>query len=252
MNQTIPKWDYTSLAKHYGSRPNYAAEAIDRMCKLTGVGTGSLVCDVGAGTGHLTKLLLARGFQVTAVEPNEAMREIGESLTAGKNVVWRYGTGEDIGAVDNTFDLVTYGSSFNTTNRAVALKETSRVLKPGRWFACMWNHRVLTDPLQAEVEGLIKATITGYDYGTRREDQTDTIASSGLFDTPVFVEANFTADIAAADYVDAWRSHATLQKQAGDKFADIIKGIEQIVSGKAILTVPYMTRLWTAQVLKQK
>jgi hypothetical protein len=48
--------------------------------------------------------------------------------------------------------------------------------------------------------------------------------------------------------VEAWRSHGTLQRQAGEAFDGIIGGIEAItaVHGK-VLGVGYTTRLWAAQ-----
>ena len=35
----------------------------------------------------------------------------------------------------------------------------TRILRHRGWFACVWNHRDLEDPLQAEVETLIRARI---------------------------------------------------------------------------------------------
>ena len=110
--------------------------------------------DVGAGSAHLTKLLVARGCNVAAVEPNDAMRAVGMRVTANKPVQWHVGTGEATGQPDNAFDAVTFGSSFNTTDRPEALRETQRILRPNGWFACLWNHRDLNHSLQAEVERL--------------------------------------------------------------------------------------------------
>lgn len=241
-------WDYTQLASHYLKRPDYAREAIDRLCHISGVQIGSFVCDIGAGSGHLTKLLLDRGFIVTAVEPNRAMREVGESVTADRGVVWIEGTGEDTGQPDHAFDLVTFGSSFNTTDRPAALKESARILKPLGWFGCLWNHRDLSDPMQQEVEDYIKSCIADYGYGTRREDQTSMILQSGLFEPPSFIESCYTTQIAEEDYVEAWRSHATLAKQAGPDFTGIIAGIDRIVaSWGPVLSVGYTTRVWMAR-----
>lgn len=242
------QWDYTHLAAHYLKRPDYAAAAIDQVFAIAGVGPGNRACDVGAGSGHLTKELLRRGLIVTAVEPNAEMRKVGEAVTADSAVTWCEGTGEATGQADRAFELVTFGSSFNTTDRAKALQETARILKPRGWFACLWNHRDLNDPLQKEVEDYIKSCLPGYGYGTRREDQTSVINASGLFQRPHPTEASYVATLSAGDYVEAWRSHATLATQAGPAFVGIIAGIEQIVRRQgAKLRVGYTTRLWAAQ-----
>lgn len=241
-------WDYTQLAAHYLKRPDYAAEAINQLCALAALRGGAPVCDVGAGSAHLTKELVTRGYTVTAVEPNAAMREVGESVTQGQGVRWFTGTGEQTGQPDHAFDMVTFGSSFNTTDRQATLRETARILKPRGWFACMWNHRDLTDPVQAAVENFIKTSIAGYGYGSRREDQTEVITASGLFEAVNYLEASYVATLATTDYIEAWRSHATLAQQAGEKFPELIAGIEKLVLPHgATLKVRYTTRLWAAR-----
>lgn len=45
------------------------------LLREEGVNTSHLVADIGAGTGIFTRLLLAHGFRVVAVEPNENMRK---------------------------------------------------------------------------------------------------------------------------------------------------------------------------------
>ena len=45
----------------------------------------------------------------------------------------------------------------------------------------MWNHRNLDDEFQQKIENVIKTNIDGYNYGSRREDQTEIINRSKLF-----------------------------------------------------------------------
>ena len=51
------------------------------------------------------------------------------------------------------------------------------------------------------------------------------------------------------DIVEAWRSHGTLHRQAGDKFKDIINSIEGYLISieNDLIEVPYTTRIWYAQ-----
>jgi len=245
-------WDYTSLAAAYVKRADYSAEAIDRMLQLTGVKDGDAVCDVGAGAAHLTLPLVRRGLHVTAVEPNDAMREKGRERTADLGVVWRDGTGEETGEPDAAYALVTFGSSFNVTDRARALREAVRILEPRGWFACLWNHRDLDDPLQARIESAIRAVVPDYAYGTRREDQTPIIDASGLFHRVHTIEGPVVHVQAVDDCLEAWRSHATLQRQAGDRFGRVIEAIAAVLreTGAPTVPVPYVTRIWVAQARK--
>jgi len=47
--------------------------------------------------------------------------------------------------------------------------------------------------------------------------------------------------------MDAWRSHATLQRQAGAAFPVIVSGIEAALKGRSKVDVPYTTRVWCAR-----
>jgi len=245
------EWDYTDLADAYLKRPDYADKAIDRLLELTNVKRGSKVCDVGAGVGHLTLLLAKRGLSVTAVEPNDAMRANGSKrLSNYPDVTWFEGTGEKTGQPSGIFDLVTFGSSFNVCDRASAMAESVRILKPAGWFACMWNHRNLDDPIQSRIEEIIRKNISSYQYGTRREDQTALISGSGMFSEVTLIEEPVWHRQALADCVEAWRSHATLQRQASERFPQVVAEIERFLCdlGLQTLEIPYTTRIWAAQV----
>ena len=242
-SQPKVSWD----AATYDKRADYAGEAISQLLELAKPNPSRPLADIGAGTAKLTKLLLAAGFEVHAVEPNAAMRTHGIENTAGGRVTWSVGTGEATGLADSTYDLVSFGSSFNVTDRAATLREVVRILRPNGWFACMWNHRDLDDPIQAEVEGLIRAAIPGYSYGSRREDQTEIIRSSGLFKEPTRVTGRIDNEIETKDYVEAWRSHATLQRQAGDNFLPLVEQISSALAGRETIVVPYTTQMWVAQ-----
>ncbi len=244
------QWEYTDLADAYLKRPDYSDEAIQAMLNHSGLDDSAHVCDVGAGVAHLTIKLAEQGFQVDAVEPNDAMRSNGIRRTERfANINWFEGTGEETGRPDNGYHLVTFGSSFNVCDRSKALLETRRILKPRGWFACMWNHRDLKDPIQKSIEGIIASQIDGYDYGSRREDQTEVIDQSGLFGEVFKIEGAVSHRQTIADCVEAWRSHATLQRQAGDHFGRIVDEIEKMLLGldEPNIIIPYTTRLWMAQ-----
>ncbi len=240
-------WDYTHLASSYDARPDYAVSAIDELMDVAGVDPSIPVADIGAGTGKLTKLLLERGLTVHAVEPNDAMRALGIANTEGGSVRWSEGTGEENGLPDRHYGLITFGSSFNVTDPEITLIETARCLADRGWFACMWNHRDLDDPLQQKVEQAIHQRVEEYAYGSRREDQTPTIDASGLFGPVTKIEGHVRHTVPVATYMEAWRSHATLERQAGDAFGAVIDAIHALLDGLDSITVPYTTRLYCAQ-----
>lgn len=223
-------WDYSNLADAYLARPDYAEDALRELLEVCAPDGGLDVCDIGAGTGNLTRPLAEHGHSVVAVEPNERMRENGLRVTAQfARVRWVEGTGEATGLEPSAFDFVTFGSSFNVCDQMAALNETARILRWHGWFACMWNHRVLEDPLQSEIEAVIRSRVKSFDYGSRRQDPTAVIDSSGLFGGVRHIAGSTTHTQTLAECVTAWRSHATLQRQAGGDFDEVIGDIESLL-----------------------
>ncbi len=245
-------WDYTELAEAYLKRPDYSENAINEMLHFFDVSPGSRICDVGAGVAHLSLMLANREMEVAAVEPNAAMRAIGIRRTSGlKNISYSEGTAENTGQLADTFDCVTFGSSFNVTNRPKAMQETVRILKPRGYFAVMWNHRDLNDPIQKEIEAIITQFIPEYGYGSRRDDQTKIIEDSSLFGEIHQFTGEILHRMTLKDCVEAWRSHATLERQANNKFKDIILEIEKMLTSdtEGLIPIPYQTKVWAAQSL---
>jgi ubiquinone/menaquinone biosynthesis C-methylase UbiE len=243
-------WDYTAHAAHYDKRADYSHDAIEDLLAATGCAPTRPVAEIGAGTGKLTKELLQHGLTVAAVEPNDSMRKIGIRNTRGKSVSWSVGRGEATGLPPKAFHAAFFGSSFNVVDQTSTLSEVRRILLPGGWFACLWNHRNLDDPVQQRIETIIKSFIPAYSYGSRREDPTNIIDGSGYFSPVKSMERSFEWEMPKSDIIEAWRSHATLKRQAGSDagFDRIIAQISKyLASFPEIIDVPYTTRVYFAQ-----
>lgn len=241
------EWDYSSLAKSYVDRVDYARDAVALLTNLTQI--ESSICDIGAGAGHLTKEFANFVSRIDAVEPNPEMRKRGmDLLSRFPNIHWYEGTAESTGRPSDFFDLVTFGSSFNVCNRQLALVESHRLLKSKGHFACLWNHRVLEDPLQAKIEEVIRNAIPNFSHGLRRENQVAIISDSGLFSSVTKHTFYTEYQIPKEKFLNAWRSHATLQRQAGSSFDSILESIGAVISSQRseVLLVPYETVLFKA------
>lgn len=253
---TKPEWDYSEHAAFYYARPNYSNPAIDELVRRVDLGNpyGVDVADIGAGTGNLSIMLAERGFHPVAVEPNLEMMNIGLARTKKLQVTWRLGTGEDTGLESSSVDWVCFGSSFNTTDRDQTLQESHRILRGGGWFTCMWNNRDLqSDPVQAEVEAIIRRHVPDYSHGTRREDQTDVISESGLFGAVEYLEHTTTVVRSSQIYLDGWRSvknnHWDLSSSQGKELQQrILNDIAKALADREI-TMNYTTKIWSARAI---
>src|SRR5919107_2352155 len=76
-----PKLRFSNRATDYAKyRPGYPREILSFLEEKCGLTNGSVVADVGSGTGILSKLLLQNGNRVLGIEPNEEMRRAAEGL----------------------------------------------------------------------------------------------------------------------------------------------------------------------------
>ena len=143
----------SKVADYSASRPDYPSallHALTQECQLT---EGSSIADVGAGTGLLTRGLLAQGFSVIAVEPNDGMRAAADQTLAG-NANYRsvQGTAEGLPLCDASMDLITAAQAFHWFDIDSARREFLRVLRPRGQVALVWNDRVQEDPLHRALD----------------------------------------------------------------------------------------------------
>jgi SAM-dependent methyltransferase len=238
-------WDYSALAEHYRHRAPYADAPLRRLFATLALANGASVVDIGAGTGRFSAVLVAEGFAVTAVEPNPAMRAIGRR--AVPEAQWFDARGEATGLDGARHALVAFASSFNVLPAAEALAEAARLLEPGGWLVCLWNHRDLDDALQGELQAIVEREVPGYAHGTRREDPTAAIVGDGRFDEPRRFEGAMRHDIDTRDFVDGFRAHATLIRQAGPTLPRVLDALAERLAGVERLSVPFVTRIFAAR-----
>src|SRR5579863_8676628 len=129
--------DWTRRGSSFGAvaaayaehRPDYPLDAV-RWC-VAPLGrdlAGLRVLDLGAGTGKLTALLAARGADVTAVEPDEAMLE--ELCRRVPSVRALRAPAEAIPLADGSVDAVLCAQSLHWFDQSRAMPEIARVLTP--------------------------------------------------------------------------------------------------------------------------
>lgn len=136
------------------ARPAYVEEAVDWALERVGIRAGSRVLDLAAGTGKLTRQLVARGLDVVAVEPGDEMRAV--LMAELPEVEASAGSAEEIPLDDDSVDAVTVGQAFHWFETEPALAEMRRVTRLGGGFALLWNQFNQDDPLLGAVDELLR------------------------------------------------------------------------------------------------
>jgi SAM-dependent methyltransferase len=155
------------------ARPQYAPDALAWLAVRLPL---RRVLDLGAGTGKLTRQLVALGADVVAVEPGNEMRAMLQRVLPG--VEAHAGSAEAIPLPDESVDAVTAAQAFHWFRTGEALAEIHRVLRPGGGFAFLWNHWDDDDPLLLELNDLVDAL-------RRRTPQND-VQRDELYASPLF------------------------------------------------------------------
>ena len=164
---------YTAFAEVAGAyergRPGYPEEAVRWM-----VGDDPVdVVDLGAGTGKLTRALVALGHRVVAVEPLDEMRAELEAAIPGVRAV--AGKAESMPLADASADVVASAQAFHWFDHDDALPEIGRVLRPGGRLALVWNSRDDRDPWMARLSAIIG------NESIQESDVVPILDESGLF-----------------------------------------------------------------------
>ena len=119
---------FESVAAEYERhRPEYPEEALRWAAEQLWLAPGARVLDVGAGTGKLTRGLVALGFDVVAVEPGAPM--LAQLRAAVPEAEAFEGPRRAIPLRRATVDAAFAGQAFHWFDRPRALPELHRVIK---------------------------------------------------------------------------------------------------------------------------
>jgi SAM-dependent methyltransferase len=137
-----------------------------------------LVVDLGAGTGALTRLLVARADEVVAIEPDTRMRAVLMQEVPGARAVM--GHGEAMPLPDRCADAVLASSSWHWMDPIPTLREAGRVLKPNGFLGALWSGPDPDGPFMAQAQSLLAARSSGIDAGQRDDSVTGLILGDAL------------------------------------------------------------------------
>jgi SAM-dependent methyltransferase len=129
-------------------RPEYPERIYEVLVERCGVKPGTAVVEIGAGTGRVTRRLVALGARVVAVEPDSVLAA-GLAQATADGTVQVVGTSfEQARLAEGAFDVAVAATSFHWVDQDLGMPKLGRVLRPGGWAALWWT--VFGDPDRAD------------------------------------------------------------------------------------------------------
>ena len=114
------------------SRHCYPPELRDYLVNLGALRPGSLVLDLGAGTGQLAMLAIEVAANVVAMDPESDMVRVGRRATSDRpRIRWVTGGDRDVlRLLDPPIDLVLIGNAFHHMDQPSLLHDLHSLISP--------------------------------------------------------------------------------------------------------------------------
>jgi SAM-dependent methyltransferase len=220
------------------ARPGYPGDAVRWL-----VGTSPLdVVDLGAGTGKLTRSLVALGHRVTAVEPLADMRAyISDTAPDARALA---GSAESIPLPDASADVVTSAQAFHWFDHEQALPEIARILRPHGRIALVWNVR---DDRKPSVGALSEAI---GNETVESDDAEEPIAASGLFGPVEHEVFELTQLLDRETLLDLVLSRSYCASRPPSEREPVLANVGRIFDEHAVgamIELPYLTHCFRAR-----
>lgn len=153
VHETAERGFQRAAGAYERGRPDYEPALVDWLIDRAALEPGRVIVDVGAGTGKLTRALLASGAEVVAVEPVAGMRAVLEREVSVARVM--AATAEQLPLGDSSADAIVVAQAFHWFDGPRALAEFHRVTRQGGRLLLVWNTRRTEQPLWRAVDELI-------------------------------------------------------------------------------------------------
>jgi SAM-dependent methyltransferase len=228
-----------SVAQAYErGRPEYPPAAIGALAAELRLTPEARVLDLAAGTGKLTRALVAAGLDVVAVEPQAPLRETLAGHVGSERVL--DGLAERIPLADAKLDAVTVADAIHWFDHGPALAEIARVLRPGGGLAVLvtaadWSGASWSDELGRMLMGL-RPDHPQFDGPAWQ----DSVRESGAWSEPREIRVTVSQPTSPQRLRDHIESFSWIAAMGDDERAELLSRVEAIIrAGETPRELPF-------------
>ncbi len=252
-----PATRFGEIAETYDRlRPKYPTVMFDDLAQRARLSPGSRVLEIGCGTGIATSVLVQRGFDVCAIDPDPRMLTIARRRFSHGQVRFFEGRFEDYPDEPQSFDLIFVAGTWHWLDAESVLPRAASLIGPTGSLAICWNlPRPQGSPLATQLAAvhreIAREIVEGSSHVTDRtqEHQKTVIASSGFFEEPSTFNYQWKLRLSTRDYCDLLTTHShyrTLTREKSDRVLKAVAGVIDDAGGTIV--VKYETIMYLAQV----
>jgi SAM-dependent methyltransferase len=127
-------------AAYHAARPPYPDWVFEILCETCGLAHGAATFEIGAGTGTATRRLLDLGANpLAAIEPDSRLATYLRDTIRDEALTVIPSSFEDASLDAAGFDLGVSATAFHWLHEDPALAKVGKLLRPGGWWAMVWN-----------------------------------------------------------------------------------------------------------------
>jgi SAM-dependent methyltransferase len=242
-------------------RPTYPDVVVDDLVKLAGLRPGSLVLEIGAGTGKATMLFAARGMRVVAVEPSAEMAAVARRVCAAVgDVRIEQSDFERWDPAGRQFPLVFAAQAWHWVDPALGFPKAAQVLSPGGVLAAFWNRpmwaraalrEVLIDAYRRAAPEVLGESDPMHPANLPSGDEVQwrsgVAAADGLGEEEVR-DYEWSQTYTGRDYASLLQTHSTIRVMDPARRAALVEAVADAIERHGDrFELPLVTRLYIAR-----
>lgn len=229
---------FDPLAEVYAAaRPTYP----DGLYDALPLAPGTVVADVGAGTGISSRGMAARGARVYAFD-------VSTGMLALNTVPRAVADGHALPLRDASVDLVTYAQAFHWMDPERAVPEARRVLRDGGALAVWWNGSDARSESWWQVQQDLLESLND-EYGRDYRDYDPARDVAPWFGSVTTHEVPWVRRLDVETYL-VFLSSKSYVAALGDRmqgFLDAQRDLLTATFPDGVVVEPFVTRLWVAR-----
>lgn len=207
-------------ASYHVARPEYPEWVYEILISRCGLRRNAAVFEIGAGTGTATHRLLETGAApLVAIEPDQRLADFLRANNPDKALKVVVAPFEDAALEAGAFDLGVSATAFHWLDEESALVKIAKLLRPGGWWATMWNvfgDESQPDPFHEATKELLVAAESpsaggrGIPFALDAETRLAALKRNGGFDIVEYKTSRWPLVLDAAQTVALYATYSNV------------------------------------------